>query len=60
MLCQLVGCIVSTINQKSRIALVWLNDKESITVNINWPQKEAEAVVARYPANASVTRVRES
>ena len=29
--------------------------KRIITVYINWPKKEAEAVVSRYPAEASVT-----
>jgi hypothetical protein len=29
--------------------------KRIITVDINWPKKEAEAVVSRYPAEASVT-----
>ena len=29
--------------------------KGIITININWPKKEAEAAVARYPADASVT-----
>jgi hypothetical protein len=29
--------------------------KRIITVNINWPKKEAEEAVARYPEGASVT-----
>jgi len=29
--------------------------KGIITININWPKKEAEAAVARYPVDASVT-----
>lgn len=29
--------------------------KRIITVNINWPKKEAEAAVSRYPTGASVT-----
>jgi hypothetical protein len=31
------------------------NSKRIITVDINWPKKEAEAVVSRYPTDATVT-----